>query len=365
MHCSMSGLRVCLEPLPKVAFVRQRRREEEEQRNQAIARFIGGAGQASMTRFTRHVPDLPPVVPVPSRSMPVLSLQLPSDRPSALAAWTVGQSSSTPVGLLSKALETDWDAKHQMVFAADCEAIPEDTDKETLCSQVGRCLCDPAGKQLRAFRERVVAALKAHCPFKSTERTRLQDGEYFLVLRGSQRPPVADEMGGDEFALHTCARVVVLHIAVQYLSPFRSTFQVMCVEGVGGVWTLSATSRFLCEYDAFGMLDLELSWAAQLLELKQTAVPLGQLDPKRVWAWAPTAGFLANEEQLWPFRRRSIVRRVRPRPGADAHDEAGSDPEGDGDAPDDGWGPAEDLPATADAPEQEREVAVGATSLLF
>jgi hypothetical protein len=300
----------------------------------AVRKYILGDGQAMVDKICKVCPQLQGSLAVPSRDIPTIALQSDSAAVAQqMVAWTYGAKGSPELRSWAAGLDAEWISKHSMMLSALCDEIVDDDDmgKELLCATLGRCVCSKEGKQLLRLGKRFVVAVKQFLPFRSQDRRRLADGEFFCLLRGA-RPDVASQSGSAGDVAEDADVLHVWHFALQYLSPFRTTWQVMAIESSGDVFELSATGVYKPEFDAYSMLDLDRRWSLRIMEVLQRARPIGEINPKRITARPFSCGLLGQEVEVWTPPRKTSRRRGRP-DGLDGSD--GSDDDLD-DADDDG-----------------------------
>jgi hypothetical protein len=86
-----------------------------------------------------------------------------------------------------------------------------------ICAAAGQCICiDSTHREKYHFRNAVLRILKLLCPFRSGSRQKLADG--YCVLQFTWPQGDTDEESAGE---------IFLHVGLQYLSPFRPSWQLM------------------------------------------------------------------------------------------------------------------------------------------
>lgn len=107
--------------------------------------------------------------------------------------------------------------------------MPDALPKETDCMRAGQCVCTGAGRQLAAFRNRFLQAMKTMFRPGTDMRKLLLSG--FVVAHIVGRP--GGEGAGDGAAEPDQGTHLWLHVGLMYLSPYRPTF--MRVEPVADI----------------------------------------------------------------------------------------------------------------------------------
>jgi hypothetical protein len=98
------------------------------------------------------------------------------------------------------------------------------TPKPTECEVAGMCVHQGDGLKLYMFRNIVLATLKKVFPPKTKLREQLVDGFVIITFHASVLGHT------DVGALPAHDQFVALHIGMQYLSPYRPTFQELFLE---------------------------------------------------------------------------------------------------------------------------------------
>ena len=200
---------------------------------------------------------------------------------------------------LRSTLSNDWDRQQQSKQHDAQAALPEDLPVPTLCSQHGLCLCTGIGRQVFALRNAFLKAQKA-CLQRAdvTRKGLLMDG--FVVAQLIKGPSVETKPksswgsrigqvpghGLEAGAMQTREQfqtdVVWVHIGLQYLKPYRPTFQVLEVhqELPAQRTQLQQTGFFCTDTELFYHIPLDHQWSVHFHTMVSTVAPLGSLEPR-------------------------------------------------------------------------------------
>lgn len=124
---------------------------------------------------------------------------------------------STKLRSTPTAMEEDWALRHRTIMEADCEVVKDDCPAPSLCASFGRCVCNNSvgGPERLKFRRAFLRILKETFPPNSSLRGHLVSG-------GAVANLTATTTEGEPLSM-------LLHVGLQYLSPFQSTFQELVV----------------------------------------------------------------------------------------------------------------------------------------
>jgi hypothetical protein len=138
---------------------------------------------------------------------------------------------------LAKMVGSHWEHLCTPLDHDSLAPIQEDQKVDSLtCLSVGICICKGSGIVLRSMRNAFINAMKKILPPKSQGRTLLQNG--FIIVRLESSPAAACVIGPQPQPEECLAA----HVGMQYLSPFRPTYQVLrCVHTEDG--TLAVGDR--------------------------------------------------------------------------------------------------------------------------
>ena len=157
----------------------------------------------------------------------------------AVATWALRNSRSSK---LKRALDEKWAASNRMVFHDDVAALPKRRgSRHALCLQYGGCVHKGKGRLAFLLRNAFTRQLKVSLPRTDPLLKKdLVSGCICVELRREQRlakraswaelveeellAEQGDEQGLTDFDFGAC-EVLHLHIALQYLKPYRPTFQ--------------------------------------------------------------------------------------------------------------------------------------------
>ena len=211
-----------------------------------------------------------------------------------MATWCL---SSSRTCNLKKVLEDNWSRKNSPVTHNPANLPNTGSSATKPCLRYGQCCCSFRGKESFHFKNQLLASIKARVSRTHEEQKQaLMEG--FLVLRLRQTeelPPrgqgwrelVQEEL--DPSSAPTAPRVLIpedglwLHIALQYLSPYRPTFHVL--RRIGGpelpeCW-LEQTGEVLSDMELASRVDLQYKYSFEIHKLISTAAPVTTLQPSR------------------------------------------------------------------------------------
>ena len=153
----------------------------------------------------------------------------------AIASWASCNARRSNV---QRALKEDWARRAQPVRTAS-DVAQEPPSRKAVCLDMGRCVCSQTGKELLRQRNQLLKSLKELLSSKvSGEKAMLENGQVVLLLQEERVPVSAAALGSyatrllqmdtneEAQAPKLCGKVW-LHIAMQYFSPYRPTFQLL------------------------------------------------------------------------------------------------------------------------------------------
>jgi hypothetical protein len=130
----------------------------------------------------------------------------------------------------SVALRADWAMRVATLNGSGVPPIPPVTKAAKVaqrCYECGVCVCDADGTLLWKMVNSFLVALKSSCKKGTPDRVLLADG-YIVANLAWERPGSgADEVESAAVPPLQMSGSVWAHIGLQYLSPFRPTFQTM------------------------------------------------------------------------------------------------------------------------------------------
>lgn len=191
------------------------------------------------------------------------------------------------------------------------------------CRLLGRCVCSSEGKELSAFCTKFASFLKMQVCRRPEDKALLMSGHLVVALC-----PIDALAGGRAAAADLEHPIfeqehdtVWLHIGLQYLSPFRPTFQAMVPSSAsavvdGGV-SLRATGTFSAWHNQFADFELGQLYWASLFRLWEGEVPIAEVVPAEVCVHRfrkPALFWLGS------LRRTRASQLVAARSGGDSHD---------------------------------------------
>ena len=192
-------------------------------------------------------------------------------------------------------------------LVADEDAAARKTHKpkkKPFCWQVGICLCDEQGKLIWQMSQLLLATIKSQFPFTSSYRlSHLKMSKVFVLLRSckpDQDPGTAPWTSS-----------ILLHIGIQYLTPFRPTFRLCELQGDAdsdAAIPLTGTNEYLCLFPSLMRklgAELDASWFARFYFISERGKPFPAMDVSKAWMTPVQRGmadFYGNK--FWPPRRR-------------------------------------------------------------
>ena len=247
------------------------------------------------------MPDIMPWIPImdvsPCASLHFLELTA-NTGPQAVrvASWAIEHARTCN---LKSALDKSWTARQAVVPTPATQ--PARRARVSKCCLNGICLC--RGKELKCFavKNTMLRLLKAVFQRKDKEAlAELQDGHIVARLKRSELPTVAKQSSwarsraAKEGAGHASSaaeaevplldqKIVWLHVALQYLKPYRPTFQLLqeVEEQPAGQCELAQTGEFLAEAELWANLDLSKHWTVQFFRIMSSLAPVSPLQPGR------------------------------------------------------------------------------------
>ena len=318
--------------------VRAFRLRASEQRHQQLQRLFAFCKQqepliieAVMSACPELLQSLSDFHLAPHRSLVCLQVNCETANHSSLvASWACGNSRHSNV---FTSLKTDWSKRHSTVMStAAAEETP--TDSTSMCVKLRMCIHTTRGANALSWRNTVLSFLKENASVKdASSRSLLLDGHIVMQL---SEVPVPEATGGwakiamsmieeeeDEAARdpkREMQGILYLHIALQYMKPYRPTFHVLQHRSTSPTGRLECmmTHQYLSDIELAQQINLSSSWTCCLWRIVDLDVPQARLDPQRCYlqTWKP------QQQPLWPRpvkgkgRRRRTAGSRKPRPAA-------------------------------------------------
>ena len=216
---------------------------------------------------------------------------------------------------LGAALDQLWEQMHQPVPHIDGYLQGLDQKpRPRICHLAGMCLCDAAGKRLRAMKARMDTAVKKLFVGKAL-RGMLRKSLICLRFTSCGTPDQPPEQ-------------LWGHVSLQYFKPWRSTMQVVyvacdsccCDEAT----MLEGRGEWRTSYEFLLPFDKGKEWRLQAFEDSGSRRPLADFAPNRIEV-VPCKGELGAVVQFWPPPRRAR----RGGGGEDEADDRGDDDDDD------------------------------------
>lgn len=175
---------------------------------------------------------------------------------------------------LSNALAEDSNNHQHLICAKDVAPIVEKRRPSSICVDAGFCLCDASGRVVHFFGSRLLGTLKAACPPDSGNRALLVGCCIGLMLIGVPVPEAGS--ASSEVGVHTTSEAIAfVHVSLQYLSPFRPTFQRMSVERISEQSVqCRARPEWVTFWDFMREFDTQRQWTMRILSLSDTFEPV-------------------------------------------------------------------------------------------
>ena len=321
------------------AMQRRKQQQEKEDKLQMLLRHCEEV-EGSMLEFAFDVVPELHILRSSLHYVPHHSLLLADVVPNTYPEMSVGVASfakqHSRTLSLSASLRQDWQRRHQTIGVSDGEAdAPRSSKNPTLCCQYGLCLCNPMGKKVLSLRNHFLKLLKTLVSTKvASDKACLQEGWLVVMLKQevstAEKPSwsacASDVLEEDlEDRQWAKAEEIWLHIAMQYFSPYRPTFQRLLFETRedSGRIRLRQTGHFLSEFRLWNSLELDSTWNMKLFSILGGAAPLPFLTPSVCWVeewkqdapqvWpAPSRGRKRGSKDQGPRRKRAAPQSSRP-----------------------------------------------------
>ena len=244
-----------------------------------------------------------------------------------------------------------------------CEAsAAEAPRKATPCCGLGVCVCEGHNKLAYHCMVRLVKALKRLAP-RGDEQARGELTQGFVCLKLQMRRQIQSRTGWSALAedpdesehMHTAEAEPSkwIHIGLQYLKPYRPTFQVLELldQPAPAKARLQQSGVFKTAFQLARDLDLTQSWSVEKWVVISTGAPVVQLDARHCLVSQRPQ----EAEVFWPPppRKRRAPTRAQRRPKRRASQLGGEELEGPSEA-----GPAQgpaQPPGDADREQEEVE----------
>ena len=203
---------------------------ELEADEQELAKFTANVPQDLVEAFaTKDLNGL--VVPVPSEHGVTHEVFHSSGDYDVDIANLVGYNSLHYKGAQSMQAGVDaaWEELNSTFLDASCCGACGAPEKlHTECNDAGMCLCTLEGKACKSFKKSVdTELLKARATAHSPARVDLKDGRWAIIFRGE--PMNKDDVDILDVVDRPDVDEIVLHVGYQKFSPWRSSWQVLCI----------------------------------------------------------------------------------------------------------------------------------------
>ena len=271
------------------------RRERKKQLQDALAEFVDNHTGAAVEAVAVEVPGLQDFKHqlrlLPSlRGPQTLEIHLAThlDSTKQIASWATEHTRNSNLG---RFLAAEWTVKNRpLLHAGDLPPHDQRTESSP-CLTDGYCSCQEDTRGLRHLRRRFHQILKQAAQRLTISKEQMQQGDVCLKLMPEDSRMVDEEWAflfdGIVNEQETEKQIPTdtptwLHLCVQYLSPFRSTFQILqeVPSDREDAICLEQTGVFKAEGELFQDIFQECSWSAQLFLIVDTPAPLPHLRPR-------------------------------------------------------------------------------------
>eukprot|EP00971_Amphidinium_carterae_P338162 6475368-Amphidinium_carterae.2 len=231
---------------------------------------------------------------LPHASMRCLEVAFPTVPQAALVAAYASKTGRYTN--IQSTLQQQWAKKNRVIMEpATVSSAPEvPAFKRKACLTDGFCSCTHLGKVIKRTKNACKNILQRVAPRTDKEqRQLLLNGGYVLEIAPDSPSLSPDTAWGaaalevleDEQTSPGNRSTVWLHIAMQYLKPWRSTYQVLdYVEtNAFGRVLLQQTNKYFPDHRFFATLCYDIAWNVQIYEIVSTSQPLAFLNPSHCW----------------------------------------------------------------------------------
>ena len=200
-----------------------------------IEQFMSGEGARALTSWntTRLASFFSGVNAVPTEGSTVFELthSSPKEKDDGTLEGLISYlSDNAETSHIRQQLEQTWEQLNQAILEKDVEGcFPDVQSVNQSCREAGVCLCTASGRRLSTLRE----SLLTHCIKKNAQphspcREDLKSGKWMVQLQGfgAHDYPISDAPAAEAPAEYLRAELF-LHLALQVLSPWRSTYQLL------------------------------------------------------------------------------------------------------------------------------------------
>ena len=233
-------------------------------------------------------------------------------------------------------LRRSFSLKHREIGNADGDAtqLEEDDDeaaggnnskakrpsqKKPECWQIGVCVCSEQGQQLYRLKQRFINVIKAQFPASGEHRhSLLKASRVFILLRGCVVEEASKE--SPQFTIE-----LLLHVGIQYLTPFRPTFREVVASGDvnAAAVPIIGTNNYSTIWPTLEKLSLDLAWFARFYMIRETAMPSGSFQPAKATILPLLPGDVGK--QFWPPTRSTRRGKAAPDLDSDPDDKCDND----------------------------------------
>lgn len=171
--------------------------------------------------------------------------------------------------------------------------------RRPFCRDIGVCLCSGEGPRRYQLVTRFLTTIKTQFTRASIYRTtHLKASKTCVLLQG--RDPSAESSA----SAANMSEVILQHIGIMYLAPFRPTFRRCRVVGAisSPIVEIEGTNEYSTLYPAMCQLNLSWEWFARFYHICESDRALPALEPSKAWIMPYQAGDPLGQ-QFWPPRR--------------------------------------------------------------
>ena len=287
-----------------------------------IERFDAGEGARALrswsdTEFSELFTD---VAVLPSEGSVVFELAHSTrieKQDQAIEAWVSHLTSHIggPSGGIRAHLEFAWEYFNAAIMEKDVMgAYPDIPPPNSKCHDAGLCLCTECGRRLSLLREEMLTrCVKSRALPHTQGRQDLKAGQWLLQLQGyevcSEDAPVVLELSAERMRSE-----FLLHIALQVLSPWRSTYQLL--ERAAQPFSEAPASDqrmytktsavFEPEFRCLNRLDKSLIWTGAIWKLEMSLRPIPSPFSTKVVGWTR----FSDPVKFWPPSKKIAAPRI-------------------------------------------------------
>ena len=284
--------------------VRRQARGRDRRATETLATFEAGAGGRGVQDTLRFLPGVPAdtVVGFPVSSPIDVGIRLQGPESEDVADALSSLYNQGWQKSVMHSLDKQWSALHETISEHAGPHV-ESAPQVSPCLLAGVCLCSASGKALRARGIRLENYIKWVCPPGSWRRDALVSGNFVFHIHGGAQGYIGSNDDARSVDLW-------LHAALQYKSPWRTTWhQVQLEDGAGELppspdrLYVSSTGIFNCFYIGLQKLLDCTQVFLDVWEIEESGRPVGSMCPKVVPIIR--SGELGRPGRWWPSKQKA------------------------------------------------------------